>query len=362
MKIDLSVFMNKSIFESIDGVYKNSSDLSKLKDSVQNSNVSNIKTNESGVKNTYFVANINGSESVVGVNLSKNTIEKLKDFFSNDINIDTDGTVFLSGKANKYISGWFNDIAFRRGFIAADSENKGYVDEKGLKDLFIDSRSKVASSDNGMSYVLDFENYLKVDSRLIAAGAYNNFRQSIDDVLEDTIKMDTDFDGKISVKENEIFLNKDNIETITDDSLIIKAEMLDLSTNSFNFTFSNKNKSYVADDRQKREFEILEAIAALTRIAYKINNDGVESLTNDDKDKLSLLNITPESLKSPQKLLKASDVSLDFIANSIGLDSEFIEKSKQTSGYLSSVLQKHKELSLSIIKDFKKHHLLDIKA
>lgn len=358
MKVNLSSFMNSSIFESLDGVYKDKTELSKLQNSVKIGDISEIKTNQSGIKNTYFITKVNGVESTLGVNLSNDTLQKLKDFFGDDVMLDEKGNAFLSEKANQYVSGWFNDIAFRRGHLAADKENKGYVDESGVKDLYIDARSSMRFGSDGMYYVSDFSTYNKTDSFLIATGAYKNFKISIDDALEHSINSDIDFDGKISVKENELYYDKENISTITENTLIVGANDLRTSLGSFS-TFDVKSDVV---DRQKRELELLEAIAALSNIISKINKDGIESLSNDDKDKLDLLNITPDSLKSPQKLINASDKALKFVADSIGAEDNFLKNAKSVFGYASDKLKAFSELKSSFLNDLKSQNLLDIKA
>lgn len=359
MKIDLSSFMNNAIFETLNGVYKDKSEISNIKDKINNDDISTIKTNSSGAKNTYFTTQINGQENVVGVNLSDTSLQKLRDFFKNDISIDEKGNTILSGKANEYISGWFNDIAFRRGHLAADKDNKGYVDESGVKNLHIDARMGMKLGTNNTYNATNFSTYLQTDSKLIAAGAYKNFKMSIDEALEDSINQDTNFDGKISVKEVELYYNKENINTITDTSLIVNT---DTYNDNYSF-FQVKQQSSDIVDRQKKELELLEAMAALASIINKINKDGTQALTNDDKEKLSILNITPNSLKSPQKLINAAENALSYTADKIGVDKkEFIAKSQENPKYASDTLNTFNELKSLFFNDLKNKHLLDIKA
>ncbi len=35
-----------------------------------------------------------------------------------------DGKILLSGEAEKFVSGWFGDIAYKRNYIGADSDKK----------------------------------------------------------------------------------------------------------------------------------------------------------------------------------------------------------------------------------------------
>ena len=68
--------------------------------------------------------------NLVKLNLSNKNIEKLKSHFSNeDFYERKDKTLRLNGEAEAYVSGWFGDIAYKREFLKADTDNDGKLSE-----------------------------------------------------------------------------------------------------------------------------------------------------------------------------------------------------------------------------------------
>ena len=69
------------------------------------------------------------------LNLSNKNIEKLKSHFSNeDFYERKDKTLRLNGEAEAYVSGWFGDIAYKREFLEADTDNDGKLSEGEYQD------------------------------------------------------------------------------------------------------------------------------------------------------------------------------------------------------------------------------------
>jgi|GEM_PF-3203917 len=164
-------------------------------------------TNDDSITTT-FEDPTNGK--MVAVSLNKDVISKLEDYFGqDDIRRNQDGTVTLDNKAEAYVSGWFEDIAYNRGFLAADANNDGKLSrdeynqtknnfEANLKvtvtkgdDISIDVEESV-----GKSYVNARES-----DEFTSLYRSENRAKSLDDELNMTLSIDKNFDSKVDMSE-----------------------------------------------------------------------------------------------------------------------------------------------------------------
>lgn len=139
----------------------------------------------------------------VNVNLSSQSIDILKSYFDESDFIELeDGSVGLSGEANAYVEGWFKDIAYTRGYAAADENNDGTVDKDELLNVKGFAAQYFNASFNGDSLNLSNSSnagtYLKGSD--IAQYASKDFFKdtSIEAVLDRTIRSDKDLDGNLT--------------------------------------------------------------------------------------------------------------------------------------------------------------------
>ncbi|MBU0502425.1 MAG: hypothetical protein KJ811_04155, partial [Candidatus Margulisbacteria bacterium] len=80
-------------------------------------------------KNNLVAFNDPVSKKVAVVSLSSATMDKLKTHFGeNDFYERKDGITRLDNKAEAFVGGWFGDIAYKREFFKADSNNDGKLD------------------------------------------------------------------------------------------------------------------------------------------------------------------------------------------------------------------------------------------
>ena len=99
------------------------SDTPKSLNSQKTNDTKNTNNNE---QTLLFADPTNGN--LVKLNLSNKNIEKLKSHFSNeDFYERKDKTLRLNGEAEAYVSGWFGDIAYKREFLKADTDNDGFI-------------------------------------------------------------------------------------------------------------------------------------------------------------------------------------------------------------------------------------------
>lgn len=147
---------------------------------------------------------------MVAVSLNKDTISKLEDYFGqNDIRRNQDGTVTLDNKAEAYVAGWFEDIAYNRGFLDADVNNDGQLSreeynqtrnnfEANLKvtvtksdSIFVDVEESVGKSYINARESDDFTSLYRSGNRA----------KSLDDELNMTLSIDKNFDSKVDMGE-----------------------------------------------------------------------------------------------------------------------------------------------------------------
>lgn len=81
---------------------------------------------EHGMINIYFKDPI--TQKLTRSALSSESLSKLgQEFSSKELQRRNDGSYVLSGKAESFIAGWYADIAYTRGYLAADKDKDGFM-------------------------------------------------------------------------------------------------------------------------------------------------------------------------------------------------------------------------------------------
>jgi hypothetical protein len=183
------------------------------------------------------------SQKLTMVSLKDETIAKIKDFFGEkDVVSNPNGTVSLANKAQNFVSSWFADIAYNRGFIQADKDNNGLLDKDEYQNTYNDvgvelislemrdrgnvnkllaASAKAVSNyiqSNGQTYetTLLFSNVEVTLPMLENYIVYRNGEtiDSLDDELNFTLLSDSDFNGELTLQEAFSINNDGNIEEI----------------------------------------------------------------------------------------------------------------------------------------------------
>ncbi len=183
------------------------------------------------------------SQKPVMVSLKDETIGKIKDFFGEkDVVSNPNGTVSLANKAQNFVSNWFADIAYNRGFLEADKDKNGLLDKDEYQNTYNDvgislislemidrgnvnkllaASAKVVSNyikSNGQTYeaTLLFGNVEATIPMLENYIVYRNGEtiDSLDDELNFTLLSDSDFNGELTLQEAFSINNDGNIEEI----------------------------------------------------------------------------------------------------------------------------------------------------
>lgn len=198
-------FTDRTSFSGIDRVRNNTiysalkvDDNMPLKQSTTPLKVSNENITSSRLtQEISFTDKISGQNIILKI--SDENLNKLKsNFNSNDFSKDEKGNLTLKGKAGDFVSGWFGDIAYQRGYLKADYNQDGMLDDK----------EKQNTSAEYAVYGI-FQNKGKEVLSVNALGTFsyaktlNQNKDSIENELNNTIQKDKDMDGVLKLSELE---------------------------------------------------------------------------------------------------------------------------------------------------------------
>ena len=231
------------------------------------------------------------TNKIVQSALSENTLSILKDKLGGVYK--KDDYYILSNKAESFVSGWYADIAYQRGYIKADSNDDGYL----TKDELDETRSGytthgIASIRDGLvirSDILATESYIKLGGYSTAYdGVLHNFearektfynngkfaKETIALELERTIQSDKDLNGVLQYKE-----------------LMSFEEMKQQWMDAINYAVTGSSDFF------KTVWELSEEVSAIystvmedfvkeLQLLEKLKEKGYESLNKDEKEYL----------------------------------------------------------------------------
>ncbi|MBZ7976611.1 hypothetical protein [Campylobacter sp. RM12637] len=301
MKIDISQVKNTAIARKSDIKIKelNTLDINKLNASI-NSNSFSFKTNKEQDYNVFFRLD----KDNIGVKLSENNINRLKDFFDEDNFIDTNKGIILDKDAASYVVGWFADTAYTRNYLAADKDNDGEITALEAWNLFdLVNVNYELLQDKNKEYFLKATNIDETyDSNRIAHSIEG--KSDLSEALDIIIDMDKDLDGKVTAGEYWNVEDKDYI-------------------NEFGIVYDDENHSFMSIPHKKIKFNIAEEELKRVKEQIKLNNiiaklKKSQSLDNNEKEilqKFNIQNISNELKISEDKLkeLITNDKLSDFI-------------------------------------------------
>ncbi|MBZ7978894.1 hypothetical protein AVBRAN12654_08885 [Campylobacter sp. RM12654] len=292
MKIDISQVKNiaMSWADNVKTKELNTKDISNLKDNINKNNFE-IKTSKEQNYNVFFKFD----ESNIGVKLSDKNINRLKEFFNEDNFIDTSKGIILDKDAASFVAGWFSDVAYKSNFLAADRNNDGEVDKKEIDYTIYAFALYIEPTKDGSGQAT------KVASYVPSILTVNN-KQSTDisTILDETISMDKNLDGYITI-----------------------AEKYDFKDIVYEYGVFLDNLPFMTISHKKINTNITEELNKKTEEQIKLNNiieklKKSQSLDNNEKEilqKFNIQNISNELKISEDKLkdLISNDKLGDFI-------------------------------------------------
>ena len=214
---------------------RSDTELSKLDKSIDSITSTKIKVNfnESAFKNqVYFKDNTSGEYIKIGLsdeNLAKlKSVFDIKDFFNRD-----DGSTILNGKAESFVGGWFGDIAYKRGYLEADSNSDGFMNSIELMDTYSGFGSEGSYYLGAMKAIADgasgYTQYTREFQNRHSTMSNNNKYTSdtIEKELNRTLNSDKNSDGNITY--GEIMSKDEHEQDVIDQINFLEGYELDLS-------------------------------------------------------------------------------------------------------------------------------------
>lgn len=213
-------------------------ELKALDESLKPQNLNDkVKQTQNGMINVYFKDPI--TQNITQSPLSEESIAKLKESFGiSDFYQRKDSSYILNGKVENFVSGWYGDIAYQRGYLIADENKDGYTWIK--RNLIIQEVGLILTGGLApirakcLSLFPHLESYIKLNGYSTSAGGtlmsfknkqktfYNQGKFAETTLaleLDKTIKNDKNFDGivfygEIFTLEEMIQSEKDSIEYV----------------------------------------------------------------------------------------------------------------------------------------------------
>ncbi|EAH4639205.1 hypothetical protein J4071_000854 [Campylobacter jejuni] len=161
----------------------------------------NIKRNISDFnpdKNTKNSIHFFSDNKEIALNLSDKSMELLKNHFSeNDFLKLSNGNIGLSGSAAAFVEGWYKDIMVNRDFLNADMDKNGKIEKNeylALKNSVQDvaENQDLSQSDGWVVLRMAKSTTGYVGSKI------SDKSLSIEELMDETLKSDRNFDGSIS--------------------------------------------------------------------------------------------------------------------------------------------------------------------
>lgn len=243
---------------------------------------------------------------MVAVSLNKDNISKLEEYFgSDDVRRNQDGTVTLDNKAESYVAGWFEDIAYKRDFLKADANNDGKLSREeynqtknnfeAMVKVSIDTKDKLSV---GVEESVN-KSYLnaKEDDKHTSLYRSGDRAKSLDDELNMTLSIDKDFNSKVDLG-----------EAYSTNKTMTKEELLLSHVNSLNiedFVRSKSKAQSETEDLTDISLELNDVFSII--LSLLLNNDDEKTKNTlaklkDNEGNPAVLN--PLEKEIVEKLLK----------------------------------------------------------
>ncbi|MDL0090065.1 hypothetical protein NYG85_11935, partial [Campylobacter sp. PS10] len=201
-----------------------------------------------------------------------NTINRV--FGSDDVFKNDDGSVILNGNAQNFVSSWFADIAYKRGYLRADDDKNGILnktEQERTNSYFENYWAGFITYNNTITahINLGIDSYQKSNSSfesLFMPANYSPTSKTIERELNRTISDDKDQDGKISLNET-----------------WSKAQLDEHLNRAVTYSKGFMAPPHIGTLISDEELKVQAAIAA----KIKLENIGKEGLNSDEKEALA---------------------------------------------------------------------------
>lgn len=134
----------------------------------------------------------------VSLKLNDESLELLKNHFGeNDFLNLKDGSTALSGKAGAFVEGWYKDILYKRDFLLADRNYNGRIEN----DEFLSLKNSVKDRAENQNLIDSYKAAVLREAKSAegyVSSQVKNKAVSVEDLLNESIKSDRNFDGQIT--------------------------------------------------------------------------------------------------------------------------------------------------------------------
>ncbi|TQR30657.1 hypothetical protein DMB92_07515 [Campylobacter sp. MIT 99-7217] len=366
VKLDFSQ-MKYSSFVNHNAVYKslkNASSFEKLNKNELNKLDENLKPKELDEKvkeaqkelqTIYFRDPI--THNLVQSALSEESLEILKENFgSQDFYQRKDKSYILSGQSEKFVSAWYGDIAYQRGYLKADSNNDGFMEKSELDETrsgFNAGGYMTYNGDKILSFDHTFtESYIEIGSFYTskADGLPANFK-----VVQKTLYNEGKFTSPtLALELDKTIKNDKNLDGIVEyGEALSYSERVQDAKDGAEEHFTRVGGDPFANAKTIIDF-LMEELENLDLI-NKLKQEGIEGLNKEELEKLKSnfpeLFDTNGSFKQEEfdKFFEDfKDKFLEKSASFLGIDKSELEK-KDFQGLVSVV----KDIALNLSQNTK---------
>ncbi|MBZ8006894.1 hypothetical protein AVBRAN9334_01855 [Campylobacter sp. RM9334] len=296
---DISASKNMPIAWKID-VKKHELTEKELKDLNYQINKNNfeIKTNKEQDYNVFFRFDSNN----IGVKINEKNLNRLKEFFDSDNFIANNKGTILDKDAASFVAGWFSNIAYRENLLAADINNDGELTGKEFKYTFTVFSEAAEIVVNEKTLEEEIISSAIIGTYLPSMVALpDGESMDISKALNISLNDDKNLDGIITFGE---YLGADGKNKIHKYTADCKS-----SDERIKIDSGNIYKIMNIDKFKEKELEELKKLAALA----KLKNQGLKSLTNDEKKLLKDFSLNLKISENKLEELVANDKLDDFI-------------------------------------------------
>lgn len=195
---------------------------------------------------------------IVSISLNDNVLNRLKNHFSSqDFDKNEDGNIMLSGKAEKFLSGWFGDIAYKREFLNADTNHDTILDTdeylKTKNDFYV--KGEFYDKTNIKESI--HSSYIELSSKESFNYIRNHVKEiRIDDELNRTIYADKNFDSMMTLDEAYGTMNGSKSILLSHAKEFGLFDELKVEKNMFTDIIKNKSKKLVLKKEYNNEDDV----------------------------------------------------------------------------------------------------------
>ena len=254
------------------------------------------------------------SKQLVSVNVGYGTVLNLMTKFKdeNDFFLRDDGILRLNGKAQNFVSGWFEKVAYDMNLFGADKDKNGLVEGKELLETFYYQTPHFRPYLQGSE--LHLQGGLKIDfSKSVATE--NVSQRQMQTVLNGFLSLDKNMNGEISFAE------------YFGDEIMLLAQAEGLSSGGGGSSSSPISAEEI--EKLKKWFEELMR-KNTENIKKKVAEQGLASLSADELERFKIQNPTEyERLTQNQQKVESNNEELQALTDTLKQD--FIKQIKEQS-------------------------------